>query len=93
VTFQGTIVDRLRDGKIVDRHEILDAFGLFQQLGVGRGPERLSRSRRALQIATFRRGQITRYDLKLVRVAARITSRVLPELIHPLMRGNSWHYH
>jgi predicted ester cyclase len=34
VTFQGIIVDRLRDGKIVDRHEILDALGLFQQLGV-----------------------------------------------------------
>jgi steroid delta-isomerase-like uncharacterized protein len=34
VTFQGVIVDRLRDGKIVDRHEIADALGLFQQLGV-----------------------------------------------------------
>ena len=34
VTFQGIIVDRLRDGKIVDRHEIVDALGLFQQLGV-----------------------------------------------------------
>jgi steroid delta-isomerase-like uncharacterized protein len=37
VTFQGVIVDRLRDGKIVDRHEIVDALGLFQQLGVGPG--------------------------------------------------------
>jgi len=34
VTFQGIIVDRLRDGKIVERHEIFDALGLFQQLGV-----------------------------------------------------------
>ena len=34
VTFQGVIVDRLRDGKIADRHEIADALGLFQQLGV-----------------------------------------------------------
>ena len=34
VTFQGIIVDRLRDGKIVDRHEVLDALGLMQQLGV-----------------------------------------------------------
>ena len=37
VTFQGIIVDRLRDGKIVDRHEIADALGLFQQLGVAPG--------------------------------------------------------
>ena len=37
VTFQGIIVDRLRDGKIVDRHEVADALGLFQQLGVGPG--------------------------------------------------------
>ena len=37
VTFQGIIVDRLRDGKIVDRHEIVDALGLFQHLGVGPG--------------------------------------------------------
>jgi steroid delta-isomerase-like uncharacterized protein len=37
VTIQGTIVDRLRDGVIVDRHEIVDALGLFQQLGVGPG--------------------------------------------------------
>jgi predicted ester cyclase len=37
VMFQGVIVDRLRDGKIVDRHEIVDALGLFQQLGVGPG--------------------------------------------------------
>jgi steroid delta-isomerase-like uncharacterized protein len=34
VAFQGIIVDCLRDGKIVDRHEVADAFGLFQQLGV-----------------------------------------------------------
>ena len=34
VTFQGIVVDRLRDGRIVDRHEIVDALGLFQQLGV-----------------------------------------------------------
>ena len=34
VTFQGIIMDRLRDGRIVDRHEIVDALGLFQQLGV-----------------------------------------------------------
>jgi steroid delta-isomerase-like uncharacterized protein len=34
VTFQGIIVDRLRDGKIVDRHEIYDRLGLLQQLGV-----------------------------------------------------------
>jgi steroid delta-isomerase-like uncharacterized protein len=34
VTFQGIIVDRLQDGKIADRHEIVDALGLFQQLGV-----------------------------------------------------------
>jgi steroid delta-isomerase-like uncharacterized protein len=34
VTFQGIIVDRLQDGKIVDRHEIADALGLYQQLGV-----------------------------------------------------------
>ena len=38
VTFQGIIVDRLRDGKIVDRHEIADALGLFQQLGVVPAP-------------------------------------------------------
>jgi steroid delta-isomerase-like uncharacterized protein len=37
VTFQGIIVDRLRDGKIVDRHEVVDALGLLQQLGVGPG--------------------------------------------------------
>jgi steroid delta-isomerase-like uncharacterized protein len=37
VTFQGTIVDRLEDGRIEERHEIVDAFGLFQQLGVVRG--------------------------------------------------------
>ena len=34
VTFQGIIVDRWQDGKIVDRHEIADALGLFQQLGL-----------------------------------------------------------
>src|SRR5215207_2088534 len=34
VTFQGILVDRWGDGKIVERHEIVDALGLFQQLGV-----------------------------------------------------------
>jgi predicted ester cyclase len=34
VTFQDIVVDRTRDGKIVDCHEIFDALGLFQQLGV-----------------------------------------------------------
>jgi hypothetical protein len=34
VTFQGIIVVRLRDGKIVDRDEVINALGLFQQLGV-----------------------------------------------------------
>ena len=38
VTIQGILVDRLRDGKIVDRHEIVDALGLFQQLGVVPAP-------------------------------------------------------
>jgi steroid delta-isomerase-like uncharacterized protein len=38
VTFQGIIVDRLRDGKIVERHEIADVLGLFQQLGVVPAP-------------------------------------------------------
>jgi predicted ester cyclase len=34
VTFQGIIVDRLRDGKIVDCHEMCDGLGLLQQLGM-----------------------------------------------------------
>lgn len=34
VTFQGIIVDRWGDGKIVERHEVADALGLMQQLGV-----------------------------------------------------------
>jgi hypothetical protein len=38
VRFQGISVDRLRDGKIVDRHEIVDALGLFQQPGVVPAP-------------------------------------------------------
>jgi steroid delta-isomerase-like uncharacterized protein len=38
VTFQGMIVDRLRDGKIVERHELYDRLALLQQLGVVPGP-------------------------------------------------------
>jgi hypothetical protein len=34
VALQGICVDRLQDGNIVNRHEIVDALGLFQQLGV-----------------------------------------------------------
>jgi steroid delta-isomerase-like uncharacterized protein len=38
VTIQGILVDGLRDGKIVDLHEIVEALGLFQQLGVVSAP-------------------------------------------------------
>ncbi len=38
VIFQGMLVDRWEDGKIVERHEIADGLGLMQQLGVVPAP-------------------------------------------------------
>jgi steroid delta-isomerase-like uncharacterized protein len=38
VTFQGMLVDRWRDGKIVERRELADMLGMMQQLGVVPAP-------------------------------------------------------